>query len=61
VSNTMPDTTTINGIISIMRDIRLEVKTAMRELEFDDPVNESFEYIDSLARVAVEKLKDEVL
>lgn len=44
-----------------MRDIRLEVKTAMRELEFDDPVNESFEYIDSLARVAVEKLKDEVL
>ena len=55
----MPDTTTLNGVIAIMRDVRLEVKTAMQGLEYDDPVNDSFEYIDSLTKVAIEKLGGE--
>ena len=55
----MPDTTTLNGVIAILRDIRMEVKTATRDLEYDDQIIESFEYIDAMSKVAIEKLGDE--
>jgi hypothetical protein len=50
----------MNNVIPILRDIVLEAQTTSRDLEFDDPVVESLDYIENMTKRAIEKLGGEV-
>ena len=56
----MIDQATINGVVSILRDIRLEAQTTTRPLERDDPVVENLQFIEDIAKIAIEKLGGDV-
>lgn len=47
----------MNNVIPILLDIALEAKTVSRNLEFDDPVVESLDYIETMTKRAIEKLE----
>ena len=44
----------MNDIKAILQDIILETQTAMSSLEYDDPVCNNFEYVENLAKHAME-------
>ena len=50
----------MNDVIPILRDIVLEAKTISRNLEYDDPVVDSLQYIEDLTKRAIEKLGGKV-
>ena len=50
----------MSDVIPILRDVVLEAQTTSRWLEFDDPVVESFQYIEDMTKRAIEKLGGEV-
>lgn len=50
----------MSDVIPILRDIVLEAKTTSRNLEYDDPVVESLDYIETMTKCAIEKLGGEV-
>ena len=56
----MIDQATINGVISIIRDIRLEAQTTTRQLKRDDPVVDNLRFIEDIAKIAIEKLGGDV-
>jgi len=49
----------MTDVIPILRDIVLEAQTTKRWLEFDDPVIESLQYIEDMAKRAIEKLEED--
>lgn len=49
----------MSSAIDVLRDVILEAQTASRDLEYDDPVAGSFQYIEDMTKVAIEKLTKE--
>ena len=50
----------MNDVIPILRDIVLEAQTTSKWLEHGDMVIDSMEYIEDLAKSAIEKLEEHV-
>lgn len=48
----------MNDVVPILRDIVLEAQTTSRWLEFDDPVVDSFRYIEDMTKRVIEKLEE---